>query len=168
MRKRTIASGDAARRILNPLEPLPRDRSEARLSDCDRLEFPPARFAGAATGLRDPVFTAHPTEITRHTIRLKRRRIAAALERLDQLPLAHTEAAALESEIMAEITSLWQTDEVRLNRPTVQDEVYMGLDYFQMVLFDTLPRLYSELEDAVEEMGSSQGKSSDCDQRILA
>ena len=34
----------------------------------------------------------------------------------------------------------------------------MGLDYFQMVLFDTLPRLYSELEDAVEEMGSSQGK----------
>src|SRR6202521_2051995 len=28
-----------------------------------------------------PVFTAHPTEITRHTIRLKRRRIAAYLER---------------------------------------------------------------------------------------
>src|SRR5208282_4601842 len=27
-----------------------------------------------------PVFTAHPTEITRHTIRLKRRRIAAYLE----------------------------------------------------------------------------------------
>ncbi len=53
---------------------------------------------------------------------------------------------------MAEITSLWQTDEVRLKRPTVQDEVYMGLDYFQMVLFDTLPRLYAELEDAVEEM----------------
>src|SRR5713101_121548 len=33
-----------------------------------------------------PVFTAHPTEITRHTIRLKRRRIAAYLERLDRLP----------------------------------------------------------------------------------
>jgi phosphoenolpyruvate carboxylase len=101
-----------------------------------------------------PVFTAHPTEITRHTVRLKRRRIAACLERLDQLPLAHTEAAELESQIMAEITSLWQTDEVRLKRPTVQDEVYMGLDYFQMVLFDTLPRLYSELEDAVEEINS--------------
>lgn len=106
-----------------------------------------------------PVFTAHPTEITRHTVRLKRRRIAACLERLDQLPLAHTEAAELESQIMAEITSLWQTDEVRLKRPTVQDEVYMGLDYFQMVLFDTLPRLYSELEDAVEEINSPPGKS---------
>ncbi len=33
-----------------------------------------------------PVFTAHPTEITRHTIRLKRRRIAGYLERLDRLP----------------------------------------------------------------------------------
>ena len=97
-----------------------------------------------------PVFTAHPTEITRHTVRLKRRRIAACLERLDQLPLAHSEAAELESQILAEITSLWQTDEVRLKRPTVQDEVYMGLDYFQMVLFDTLPRLYAELEDGVE------------------
>src|SRR5215470_17561777 len=31
-----------------------------------------------------PVFTAHPTEITRHTIRIKRRRIAQYLERLDQ------------------------------------------------------------------------------------
>src|SRR5882762_5824120 len=32
-----------------------------------------------------PVFTAHPTEITRHTIRLKRRRIAGNLAQLDQL-----------------------------------------------------------------------------------
>src|SRR5258706_147878 len=38
-----------------------------------------------------PVFTAHPTEITRHTIRLKRRRIAGYLERLDQLPLSDSE-----------------------------------------------------------------------------
>src|SRR5438477_3963426 len=30
-----------------------------------------------------PVFTAHPTEITRHTIRLKRRRIAGNLAQLD-------------------------------------------------------------------------------------
>src|SRR5882762_9104778 len=63
-----------------------------------------------------PVFTAHPTEITRHTIRLKRRRIAAYLERLDQLPLSDSEAREYESLILAEITALWQTDEVRLNK----------------------------------------------------
>ncbi len=96
-----------------------------------------------------PVFTAHPTEITRHTIRLKRRRIASYLERLDQLPLSDAEAREYESLILAEITALWQSDEVRLNKPTVRDEIHMGLDYFPMVLFETLPRLFAELEESL-------------------
>ena len=99
-----------------------------------------------------PVFTAHPTEITRHTIRLKRGRIAAYLERLDQLPLSDSEAREYESLILAEITALWQTDEVRLNKPTVRDEIHMGLDYFPMVLFETLPRLYAELEESLRSV----------------
>src|ERR1700758_3741034 len=96
-----------------------------------------------------PVFTAHPTEITRHTIRLKRRRIARLLERLDHVPLARADAIEYESQILAEITALWQTDEVRLKKPTVRDEIHMGLDYFPMVLFETMRRLYDELEDSV-------------------
>ena len=84
-----------------------------------------------------PVFTAHPTEITRHTIRLKRRRIAKYIEQLDQLPLSDSEAREYESLILAEITALWQTDEVRLNKPTVRDEIHMGLDYFPMSLFSS-------------------------------
>jgi phosphoenolpyruvate carboxylase len=97
-----------------------------------------------------PVFTAHPTEITRHTIRLKRRRIARYLERLDQVPLSHADALEYESQILAEITALWQTDEVRLKKPTVRDEIHMGLDYFPMVLFETLPRLYAELDESLD------------------
>src|ERR1700757_4793067 len=50
-----------------------------------------------------PVFTAHPTEITRHTIRLKRRRIARLLERLDQVPLSRADGLEYESQILAEI-----------------------------------------------------------------
>jgi len=73
------------------------------------------------------------------------------LERLDQVPLARTEALEYESQILAEITALWQTDEVRLKKPTVRDEIHMGLDYFPMVLFETLPRLYDELEDSVRD-----------------
>ena len=99
-----------------------------------------------------PVFTAHPTEITRHTIRLKRRRIARLLEQLDQLPLSSAAAAQFESEILTEITALWQTDEVRMKKPTVRDEIHMGLDYFPMVLFDTLPRLYAEIENSLAEI----------------
>jgi phosphoenolpyruvate carboxylase len=108
-----------------------------------------------------PVFTAHPTEITRHTIRLKRRRIAGYLEQLDRLPLPDSEALEYESLILAEITALWQTDEVRLNKPTVRDEIHMGLDYFPMVLFETLPRLFAELEESLRDVYQAGGEIPD-------
>jgi len=105
-----------------------------------------------------PVFTAHPTEVTRRTVLLKRRRIAACLEALDNLPLSAANAQDYEQQILTEITALWQTDEVRLKRPTVNDEIHMGLDFFPLILFDTVPRLYVELEDSVRAIypGSAQ------------
>ncbi len=106
-----------------------------------------------------PVFTAHPTEISRHTVRLKRRRIAAYLECLDQLPLSDSVAREYESLIMAEITALWQTDEIRLNKPTVRDEIRMGLDYFPMILFETLPRLFAELDESVRDVYGTYAES---------
>jgi phosphoenolpyruvate carboxylase len=96
-----------------------------------------------------PVFTAHPTEVSRRTVLFKRARIARALERLDRLPLSDADAAAQEAAIGAEITALWQTDEVRRKRPSVQDEIQMGLDYYVRVLIDTLPALYREMAGAV-------------------
>ncbi len=90
-----------------------------------------------------PVFTAHPTEVARRTVLMTRRRIAQHLEDLDRLPLPETDAAKLEELISAEITSLWQTDEVRLKKPGVIDEVRMGLDYYPMTLLQTLPKLYA-------------------------
>jgi phosphoenolpyruvate carboxylase len=99
-----------------------------------------------------PVFTAHPTEVARQTVLLKRRRIAEQLERLDRLPLPVGEALRCEQVIHAEITSLWQTDEVRQTKPTVNDEIRMGLRYFRLSLFETLPRIYDEVSEAVEEV----------------
>ena len=97
-----------------------------------------------------PVFTAHPTEVARRTVLMKRRRIARLLESLDQLPLPESDAAHLEEQIVAEITSLWQTDEVRLQKPGVIDEVRMGLDYYPMTIFETLPKLYAEFAESFE------------------
>ncbi len=96
-----------------------------------------------------PVFTAHPTEVSRRTVLFKRRRIAEALERLDQLPLTDAEATAQEIAITAEITALWQTDEVRRKRPSVRDEIQMGLDYYPQVLVGTVPGLYTEMAAAL-------------------
>ncbi|HEU0300777.1 MAG TPA: phosphoenolpyruvate carboxylase [Longimicrobium sp.] len=98
-----------------------------------------------------PVFTAHPTEVSRRTILFKRRRIADALERLDRLPLTEAEAAQQAEAVAAEITAVWQTDEVRRRQPSVIDEVRMGLDYYPGVLIPTLPALYFEMADAFRQ-----------------
>jgi len=95
-----------------------------------------------------PVFTAHPTEVARQTVLLKRRRIAQELERLDRLPLTAEQARICEDRIQAEVTSLWQTDEVRLAKPTVDDEIRMGLRYFRLSMFDALPNVYEEVIEA--------------------
>ena len=99
-----------------------------------------------------PVFTAHPTEVARQTVLLKRRRIAQQLERLDRLPLTAEEAEDCENNIRAEVTSLWQTDEVRLAKPTVDDEIRMGLRYFRLSLFDALPKIYAEVADSFRDV----------------
>ncbi len=123
-----------------------------------RGTFRRMRAAGIAAGqalevLRKikvvPVFTAHPTEVARRTVLLKRRRIGKQLERLDRLPLTEADARRFEALIFAEVTSLWQTDEVRLEKPLVIDEIRMGLDHYPFSLFAALPRLYGELVDSL-------------------
>ncbi|MGC2184042.1 MAG: phosphoenolpyruvate carboxylase [Terriglobales bacterium] len=96
-----------------------------------------------------PVFTAHPTEVARRTVLLKRRRIGKQLERLDRLPLTEADARRFEALIFGEVTSLWQTDEVRLEKPLVTDEIRMGLDHYPFSLFAALPRLYDEVVDSL-------------------
>ncbi|HZU10108.1 MAG TPA: phosphoenolpyruvate carboxylase [Pseudacidobacterium sp.] len=96
-----------------------------------------------------PVFTAHPTEVARRSVLFKRRRIGEFLEQLDRVPIPDEEIARLEEALLAEITALWQTDEVRSRRPTVNDEIKMGLDYYDVSIFATLPKLYEEVSAAL-------------------
>jgi phosphoenolpyruvate carboxylase len=97
-----------------------------------------------------PVFTAHPTEIARRSVLTKRRRMGEFLERLDRIPVPDEELAALEGSLIAEITALWQTDEVRSSRPKVADEIKMGLDYYDVSIFETLPGIYQEVVAALK------------------
>jgi phosphoenolpyruvate carboxylase len=97
-----------------------------------------------------PVFTAHPTEVARRSVMFKRRRISDLLEQLDRIPVPEAQLEALEHDLTAEITALWQTDDVRSARPTVRDEIRMALDYYESSLFDTLPVLYAEVASALD------------------
>ena len=97
-----------------------------------------------------PVFTAHPTEVARRSVMFKRRRIGEFLATLDRIPVPEQDLARLEQLVLAESTSLWQTDEVRSRRPTVYDEIKMGLDYYDVSIFETLPSLYREISEALK------------------
>ncbi|HEX2204694.1 MAG TPA: phosphoenolpyruvate carboxylase [Longimicrobium sp.] len=108
-----------------------------------------------------PVFTAHPTEVSRRTVLFKRARIGRALERLDRLPLPDPDAAAQEEAIAAEVTALWQTDEVRRSRPSVRDEIQMGLDYYRQVLLSTVPTLYDEMAAALRAAYGAEAAARD-------
>ncbi len=92
-----------------------------------------------------PVFTAHPTEVARRVVLFKRRRIAGELEQLDRLPLPAAEAARSQEAILAEIAGLWQSDEVRRQKPTVRDEIVMGLDHYTVSLLPPMASLYEEM-----------------------
>jgi len=99
-----------------------------------------------------PVFTAHPTEVARRSVMFKRRRIGEFLAQLDRIPIPEQDLARLEEQVRAEITGLWQTDEVRSRRPTVYDEIKMGLDYYDVSIFETLPPLYQEIAEALRSV----------------
>ena len=62
------------------------------------------------------------------------------------------DAEDCEDNIRAEVTSLWQTDEVRLAKPTVDDEIRMGLRYFRLSLFDALPKIYAEVVESFRDV----------------
>ncbi|MDZ7949917.1 phosphoenolpyruvate carboxylase [Nostoc sp. DedQUE09] len=100
------------------------------------------------------VFTAHPTEIVRHTIRDKQRQVVQLLQKLDTLenhsgstPGAYPwEAIDVREQLLEEIRLWWRTDELHQFKPTVLDEVDYALHYFQEVLFDGIPQLYKRFK----------------------
>jgi phosphoenolpyruvate carboxylase len=100
--------------------------------------------------LIEPTFTAHPTEARRKTVKSKLRMISKYLETLDERLLTDKEREQVERDIEAEVTSLWQTPQVRARRPEPEDEARNVQWYLENTLFDVVGEVYDELEDAVE------------------
>lgn len=94
------------------------------------------------------VFTAHPSEAQRRTVLEKHRRLVALLARRDRPGLTPAEVAEVDASVREEVATLWQTDEIRQQRPRVGDEVKNVLFYLEEILFPLVPRFYAALEDA--------------------
>lgn len=97
------------------------------------------------------VITAHPTEATKRSILEIQKRIADLLKNRDNPLLSKKDRKKLDESLFNEVTVLWQTDELRLRKPTVIDEVRNGLYYFDQTLFDVLPDIHQDVEDSLEE-----------------
>ena len=98
--------------------------------------------------LIDCVFTAHPTEAKRRSVRAKVRDLRESLAALDREYLLPREQEHLTTHIRMDLTSLWQTDLLRARRPTVLEEVEVGL-HFTSTLWTVVPLLYRDMRRAL-------------------
>ncbi len=96
-----------------------------------------------------PVITAHPTEARRVTVLEKHRRIYRRLVDLESPRWTPRERQALVDGLRNEIELLWTTGELRLAKPTVPQEVFWGLHFFNETLFEAIPDLLDKLERAL-------------------
>jgi phosphoenolpyruvate carboxylase len=97
-----------------------------------------------------PVITAHPTESKRQTIMEALRRIFVTSSRLNDSRLGKRERDEIIEKLESQIQILWKTDEVRVQRPQVRDEIKNGLLYFHECLFHAVPTTYRYMEQAIE------------------
>jgi phosphoenolpyruvate carboxylase len=105
-----------------------------------------------------PVFTAHPTEAARRSILTKLRAVADELD-------AEATATALDGwrdparagrtdRRLAELLDvLWQTDELRLERPDPTDEARNAIYYLADLAADAAPQVLDELTENLRDLG---------------
>ncbi len=96
-----------------------------------------------------PVFTAHPTESARRSILTKRRQVAELLERRSDPRVSPADRARAERRLEEVIDLLWQTDELRRERPTPLDEATSAINYLDQLFTEVLPDV---LEDYAAQL----------------
>lgn len=96
-----------------------------------------------------PVITAHPTEAKRVTVLEKHRKIYRRLMDLESPRWTRRERERLVETLRTDIELLWFTGELRLEKPTVPQEVAWGLHFFNETLFEAVPALLDKLDYAL-------------------
>jgi phosphoenolpyruvate carboxylase len=98
-----------------------------------------------------PVITAHPTEAKRVTVLERHRRIYLRLFELESPRWTQREREELIRSLHDEIELLWLTGELKLEKPSVAQEVAWGQYFFNENLFDVVPQLLAKAHGALEQ-----------------
>jgi len=96
-----------------------------------------------------PVFTAHPTEVTRRTLLRKEHSIARYLVDMMDPYLTPNELEAMLGKVRQEMTTGWQTAERADVGVRLRDEAEHVLFYLTDVLYRMVPPFYENLESAL-------------------
>jgi phosphoenolpyruvate carboxylase len=135
-----------------------REQGEASLAGTFAQVLSGWREAGIASfAVRDllttlrvtPTITAHPTEAKRVTVLEKHRRIYQCLTELDAGQCTPRSRARLLDTLRTEVDLLWMTGELRLERPTVAQEVAWGIHFLEDTIFDAVRELNVDLQRAL-------------------
>ena len=123
------------------------------LSAIERGTVTPEQVAAAIAALDvRPVFTAHPTEAARRSVLLKLRSISGLLDEAgaSNSPLRESLRQRRTAEL---IDTLWQTDELRLERPEVLDEARNALHYVDHLMRSVVPDVLEQLVSNARRLG---------------
>ncbi|KFK44556.1 hypothetical protein AALP_AA1G271900 [Arabis alpina] len=98
------------------------------------------------------VLTAHPTQINRRTLQYKHIRMAHLLEYNDRPDLEFEDRETVIEDLVREITSLWQTDELRRQKPTPVDEARAGLNIVEQSLWKAVPHYLRRVSSSLKKL----------------
>ncbi len=99
------------------------------------------------------MFTAHPTEAARRSILTKTTRIAGLLDELDDPAVTPAARARIERRLAEMIDLIWQTDELRRQRPEPLDEARLVIYYFDEIFRDVAGEVLDELAHQLGRLG---------------
>ena len=118
--------------------------------------FAEEEIAQAMSHIRiEPVFTAHPTEAKRASVRERHRDLYDRLQNKEKHGLTTEEKVIAREEFLTALEALWNTGEIHVERPSVERELRNALYYLREVFPDTVERIGQRLEWSWESAGFS-------------
>ncbi|MEV4757405.1 phosphoenolpyruvate carboxylase [Micromonospora sp. NPDC049559] len=102
-----------------------------------------------------PVFTAHPTEAARRSILSKLRAVADELDAEASAAILYgaTDEGPTNRRLAELLDLLWQTDELRLDRPDPTDEARNAIYYLRDLYAAAAPQVLDDLADTLRALG---------------